>query len=73
MRDVPVVVLTRGQNVGQGLAEVHAALARLSKNSRHTAVPDSEHEIHLSAPAVVIQAIQDVSVAATSGTQLPKR
>ena len=73
MSDVPVIVLTRGQNTGAGLAETHAALAGLSKNSRHTVVAGAGHEIHLFTPAVVIQAIQDVTAAATQRSQLPVR
>jgi pimeloyl-ACP methyl ester carboxylesterase len=58
--DRPLVVLTRGLNSPQPLIDVHAALARLSSNSRHTVVTDSGHEVHLFQPAVVIQAIGDV-------------
>jgi len=64
MRSVPVIVLTRGQNMGQGLAEVHAGLARVSTNSRHEVVPTAGHEIHLFTPSVVLRAIEDVAVAA---------
>jgi pimeloyl-ACP methyl ester carboxylesterase len=71
MRDLPVVVLTRGQNMSNGLAENHAGLARLSRNSRHTIVPGAGHEIHLFAPDVVVQAINEVSVASRERTQLP--
>jgi pimeloyl-ACP methyl ester carboxylesterase len=73
MRDVPVVVLTRGQDMTAGLAENHAELAGLSKNSRHTIVGDAGHEIHLFRPSIVVQAIQDVSVAARQRNQLPAR
>lgn len=73
MRDLPVVVLTRGQDVGEGLSETHAKLAQLSNNSRHEVVPNAGHEIHLFAPAVVIQAIRDVSTASRVGGQLPAR
>ena len=64
MRNVPVIVLTRGRNMGQGLAEVHAGLARLSANSRHEIITSADHEIHLFSPAVVVRAIEDVSLAA---------
>ncbi len=64
MRSIPVIVLTRGRNMTQGIAENHAGLARLSTNSRHEVVPTADHEIHLFTPAVVIQAIEDVAVAA---------
>jgi pimeloyl-ACP methyl ester carboxylesterase len=73
MRNTPVIVLTRGQNAGQGLAEAHAGLARLSTNSRHAVVPMAGHEIHLFTPEVVIQAIDDVAVAARGRQPLPSR
>jgi pimeloyl-ACP methyl ester carboxylesterase len=73
MRSVPVVVLTRGQNMGQGLAEVHAGLAHLSTNSRHEIIATSDHEIHLFTPAVVVRAIEDVAVAARERRPLPVR
>jgi len=73
MRRVPVVVLTRGQDMTNGLADNHAALARLSANSRHEVVSTAGHEIHLFAPAAVIAAIQDVSLAVTQRTQLSSR
>jgi pimeloyl-ACP methyl ester carboxylesterase len=53
---VPVVVLTRGD----GPAQNHAALAKLSAGARHTVVAGAAHEIHLSDPASVIQAINGV-------------
>jgi len=73
MRSVPVIVLTRGQNMGQGLAETHAGLARLSTNSRHEVVSMAGHEIHLFTPSVVIQAIEDVAVAAKERRPLGPR
>jgi pimeloyl-ACP methyl ester carboxylesterase len=73
MRNAPVIVLTRGQNAGQGLAETHAGLARLSTNSRHVVVAAAGHEIHLFTPEVVIQAIEDVAVAASERRPLPAR
>jgi pimeloyl-ACP methyl ester carboxylesterase len=73
IRSVPVIVLTRGQNTGQGLADTHAGLARLSTKSRHEVVSTAGHEIHLFTPAVVIQAIQDVAVAATERRPLAVR
>ena len=63
MRNLPVVVLTRGRDTTSGLADNHAQLARLWKNSRHTVVPGAGHEIHLFAPSVVVQAILDVCAA----------
>lgn len=73
MRGVPVIVLTRGQNMGQGLAETHAGLARLSTNSRHEVVATAGHEIHLFTPSAVIQAIEDVMVAARERRPLTPR
>ena len=58
--------------MGDGLAESHAALARLVKNSRHTVVTDSGHEVHLFTPAAVILAVQHVSTAIRERTPLPK-
>ena len=71
--EVPVVVLTRGRDMSDGLAENHAGLAKLARNSRHTVVADSGHEVHLFTPAAVIQAIQDVSTAIRQRSQLPPR
>jgi len=71
--DRPLVVLTRGQDMTPGIAENHAALARLSTNSRHTVVSGAGHEIHLFAPSAVIQAIQDVSTASRQRARLPAR
>jgi pimeloyl-ACP methyl ester carboxylesterase len=70
--EVPVVVLTRGRDMGDGLAETHAALARLAKNSRHTVVSDSGHEVHLFTPSAVILAIQHVSTAIRERAPLPQ-
>ena len=73
MRSIPVVVLTRGQDMTQGIAENHAGLARLSTNSRHEVVSTAGHEIHLFTPSAVIQAIEDVAVAATERQPLSTR
>ena len=70
---VPVVVLTRGRDMSNGLVENHAALARLARNSRHTVVADAGHEVHLFTPAAVVQAIADVATAVAKKTQLPPR
>jgi hypothetical protein len=64
MKNVPVIVLTRGQDATPGLAENHAGLARLSTNSRHEVVATAGHEIHLFTPAAVVRAIEDVAAAA---------
>jgi len=73
MQSVPVIVLTRGKNMGQGLAEVHAGLARLSNNSRHEVVSTADHEIHLFEPSLVVRAIEDVAVAAKERRPLAVR
>jgi pimeloyl-ACP methyl ester carboxylesterase len=67
-RRVPVVVLTRGLDMTDGLADNHAALAGLSLNSRHSIVRDSGHEVPLFAPDAVIDSIRDVTAAAVKGT-----
>jgi hypothetical protein len=46
--DMPVVVRTRGLDASPDQQAAHAAIAELSRNSRHIAVPGSDHEIHLS-------------------------
>jgi pimeloyl-ACP methyl ester carboxylesterase len=73
MRNVPVIVLTRGQNQTQGIAENHASLARVSTNSRHEVIATADHEIHLFTPSAVIQAIGDVVVAAKERRPLAVR
>jgi pimeloyl-ACP methyl ester carboxylesterase len=69
----PVVVLTRGVGSSPDLRDVHAALAGLSTNSRHTVVAGSGHEIHLFQPVAVVQAIRDVLEAVRSKKHLPAR
>jgi pimeloyl-ACP methyl ester carboxylesterase len=58
--EVPLVVLTRGLSSSPDLQSAHAALATLSRRARHTVVPMSYHEIHLSHPEAVITATLDV-------------
>jgi pimeloyl-ACP methyl ester carboxylesterase len=64
--DRPLVVLTRDG----GNMPAHAALAKMSTNSRHTMVPGSVHEIHLSVASSVVQAVQDVVAATRPGGRL---
>ena len=71
--DRPLVVLTRGLDSSQGLKDAHAALALQSTNSRHTVVAGAGHEIHLFKPAAVVQAIQDVLEAVSTGKKLTAR
>ena len=61
---VPLVALTRGD----GPAANHAALAKLSARGRHIVVAGAAHEIHLSDPATVVQAINDVIDATARST-----
>jgi hypothetical protein len=60
LKDLPLIVLSRGVNAGPGQRALQARLAQLSTNSRQIVVADSDHEIHLFRPDVVIQAIADV-------------
>jgi pimeloyl-ACP methyl ester carboxylesterase len=71
--DRPVVVLTRGDDKNADREAVHAAIAQLSTNSRHTVVADAGHEIHLFNPPVVAQAIADVVDAIRTSRPLPRR
>jgi pimeloyl-ACP methyl ester carboxylesterase len=71
--NLPVVVLTRGEDMTPGIAENHIKLAQLSTNSRHTVIKSAGHEIHLFAPNAVVQAVQDVATAYRTKTQLPAR
>jgi pimeloyl-ACP methyl ester carboxylesterase len=57
---MPVIVLTRGLDASPDQRAAHEAIAKLSRNSRHTDVPGSYHEIHVSHPEAVITAILDV-------------
>jgi pimeloyl-ACP methyl ester carboxylesterase len=69
----PTVVLTRGDERSEGREAVHAALAKLSRNSRHSIVAGAGHEIHLFAPAAVVTAIADVVRSIRDGSVLPPR
>lgn len=69
----PTVVLTRGDERNEGREAVHAALAGLSTNSRHSIVAGAGHEIHLFDPPAVITAIADVVRAVREKSVLPPR
>jgi len=71
--DRPTVVLSRGDERSQDRESVHAALAKLSTNSRHSIIAGAGHEIHLFQPAAVIVAITDVLHAIKEKTPLPAR
>ena len=64
---MPLIVLSAGKNDGNLHRQLQADLARLSTNSRLEVVADSDHEIHLFRPDVVIRAVNDVVRASRSG------
>ena len=69
---LPLVVLTRGTDQGDGLVESHQRLAALSSNSRHVVATGAGHEIHLFAPELVVRAIRDVVQAGRTDGKLPE-
>ena len=71
--DRPLVVLSRGIDTSPERDASFAALAQISRNARHTVVPEAGHEIHLFKPGAVIQAVEDVLDAARIKTRLPPR
>jgi pimeloyl-ACP methyl ester carboxylesterase len=71
--DRPTVVLSRGDDRNAEREAVHAALAKLSTNSRFSVVIGAGHEIHLFAPDAVVVAIADVATAVRDKTRLPPR
>jgi len=60
LHNLPLIVLSRGLDDSPPHKRAQQALVRLSSTSTQIVVDDSEHEIHLFRPDVVIQAIQDV-------------
>jgi pimeloyl-ACP methyl ester carboxylesterase len=62
--NTPVIVLTRSRGASPALQAAHAELSRISRNGGHLVVPHAYHEIHLSHPKVVVEAISDVIAAA---------
>jgi pimeloyl-ACP methyl ester carboxylesterase len=71
--DRPTVVLSRGNERDEGREGSHAALAKLSSNSRHSVIVPAGHEIHLFDPPAVVMAIGDVLDAIARKTALPRR
>jgi pimeloyl-ACP methyl ester carboxylesterase len=67
---LPLVVLTRGDDRNEGREDAHRAVSALSRNSRHTVVAGSGHEIHLFEPTAVVHAIQDVVAAVRAGAPI---
>jgi pimeloyl-ACP methyl ester carboxylesterase len=63
LNDLPLIVLTRGLDQNARRLKMQEDLVRLSSNGRQIVVADSDHEIHLFRPDVVIQAIADVQKA----------
>jgi hypothetical protein len=60
LNDLPLIVLSRGVDAGPLQRASQTDLARLSTRSHQIVVDDSDHEIHLFRPDIVIQAIADV-------------
>lgn len=61
LKDLPLVVLTRGLNETPRRLQAQQDLVRLSSRGRQSIVEDSDHEILLFKPDVVVQAIAEVS------------
>ena len=70
--EMPVIVLTRGRDASNELQAAHAEISRMSRNSRHLVIPDVYHEIHLSHPGAVVNAITDVLAAVRSTVALDR-
>jgi pimeloyl-ACP methyl ester carboxylesterase len=60
LKDLPLFVLSRGVNNSALQQRLQNDLARLSTNSKHLVVADSDHEIHLFRPDVTIDSIGEV-------------
>jgi pimeloyl-ACP methyl ester carboxylesterase len=58
--DLPLVVLTRGQQVSKSWPALQNDLATLSTNSKHLIASHSGHYIHLEQPDLVVAAIKQV-------------
>lgn len=71
--DRPTVLLSRGDERNKEREDVHANLAKLSTNSRHTVIAGAGHEIHLFDPPAVIVAVTDVLEAVVEKSPLPAR
>lgn len=68
----PLVVLTRGAGSSQAVKDVHASMAKLTTNFRHSVVAGAGHEIHLFEPSAVVLAVQDVLTAVKAKQPLPQ-
>jgi pimeloyl-ACP methyl ester carboxylesterase len=61
LHDLPLIVLTRGLDESPARLRSQQALVQLSSKGKQIVVDDSDHEIQLFRPDMVIQAIADVS------------
>lgn len=66
----PTIVLSRGSDRNRDREDVQKAIAGLSTNSRHTVISDASHEIHLTHPRAVVNAVSDVLEAILKKSQL---
>lgn len=71
--DRPTVILSRGDERNKEREDVHATLAKLSTNFRHTVIVGAGHEIHLFDPPAVVTAVTDVVEAVVKKSPLPAR
>jgi pimeloyl-ACP methyl ester carboxylesterase len=62
--DLPLIVLRRGLRTNDTLNQREADLAALSSVGKLVVAPESDHDIHLWSPDLVVNAIRDVVTAA---------
>ena len=60
LRDLPLMVLTRGLKTDDRHKEVAAGFAALSRAGKLVIAEHSEHEIHMYQPELVIQSLRDI-------------
>ena len=60
LRDVPLIVLSRGMNNSALQQRLQAELARLSRNVVHVTVRNADHEVHLYSPDVTVSWIETI-------------
>ena len=68
--NMPLIVLSAGLNDGNLHRRLQNDFARMSTNSKLIVVEDSDHEIHLFRPDVVVRAVNDVATAFRTGARL---
>jgi hypothetical protein len=66
--DLPLIVLARGKNTNDRKKWMQTELASLSRVEKLIMADDSDHEIHLYQPDLVIQAIKSVVDSASKRT-----